>query len=143
MDGRVYVSVWTFLNKIHLPPSFQSPMIVYKPTTALYINTGTSFLNRAEASAAERVVTHLLQAGVIPAQIGVITPYQVGGWVRLGVVWRELIKGGCMHDRRAGWQSHTRVTQPITHHTDIHRASARTCSSTCSARARSARGSTR
>lgn len=39
--------------------------------------SGTSFLNRAEAAAAERVVTHLLKAGVTPAQIGVITPYQV------------------------------------------------------------------
>lgn len=43
--------------------------------------SGTSFLNRAEAAAAERVVTHLLKAGVTPAQIGVITPYQVCVWL--------------------------------------------------------------
>ena len=38
--------------------------------------SGTSFLNRAEASAVERVVTELLKGGVTPDQIGIITPYE-------------------------------------------------------------------
>lgn len=37
--------------------------------------SGTSYLNRTEASYVEKVVTHLLRMGVKPAQIGVVTPY--------------------------------------------------------------------
>ncbi len=37
--------------------------------------TGTSYLNRTEAQNCERVVTALLTAGILPSQIGVITPY--------------------------------------------------------------------
>ena len=39
-------------------------------------SSGTSYLNRGEASAVERVCTTLLKAGVNAGQIGVITPYQ-------------------------------------------------------------------
>jgi regulator of nonsense transcripts 1 len=38
--------------------------------------TGTSFLNRAEAAACEKIVTALLKGGVLPSQVGVITPYE-------------------------------------------------------------------
>lgn len=38
--------------------------------------SGTSYLNRAEAAAVEKLVTHLLRAGVAPSQIGIITPYE-------------------------------------------------------------------
>eukprot|EP00898_Chlorokybus_atmophyticus_P007745 jgi/Chlat1/7972/Chrsp69S00590 len=38
--------------------------------------SGTSFLNRTEAAAVEKAVTTFLRAGVLPAQIGVITPYE-------------------------------------------------------------------
>ena len=38
--------------------------------------SGTSFLNRGEANAVEKVVTGLLRNGVKPKQIGVITPYE-------------------------------------------------------------------
>jgi regulator of nonsense transcripts 1 len=38
--------------------------------------SGTSYLNRVEASAVEKVVTHFLRVGVTPQQIGVITPYE-------------------------------------------------------------------
>lgn len=38
--------------------------------------SGTSFLNRTEASNVEKVVTRLLQNGVSPSQIGIITPYE-------------------------------------------------------------------
>jgi regulator of nonsense transcripts 1 len=37
--------------------------------------SGTSFLNRAEAVSVERVVSRLLRAGILPSQIGVVTPY--------------------------------------------------------------------
>lgn len=37
--------------------------------------SGTSFLNRAEAISVERIVSRLLRAGVLPAQIGIVTPY--------------------------------------------------------------------
>lgn len=40
-------------------------------------NTGTSFLNRTEAANVEKIVTRLLQNGLTPSQIGVITPYEV------------------------------------------------------------------
>ena len=38
-------------------------------------SSGTSYLNRTEASYVEKIVTHLLKMGVTSAQIGVITPY--------------------------------------------------------------------
>ncbi|CAG9464040.1 unnamed protein product [Pedinophyceae sp. YPF-701] len=38
--------------------------------------SGTSFINRAEASVVERAVTRLLGSGVRPEEIGVITPYE-------------------------------------------------------------------
>jgi regulator of nonsense transcripts 1 len=37
--------------------------------------SGTSYLNRTEASYVEKIVTHLLKMGVNNSQIGVITPY--------------------------------------------------------------------
>lgn len=37
--------------------------------------SGTSFLNRVEAANCEKVVTQFLKAGILPSQIGVITPY--------------------------------------------------------------------
>lgn len=37
--------------------------------------SGTSYLNRTEASYVEKIVTHLLKMGVDSSQIGVITPY--------------------------------------------------------------------
>jgi hypothetical protein len=38
--------------------------------------SGTSYLNRAEASVCEQIVSFFLKAGVNPPQIGVITPYE-------------------------------------------------------------------
>jgi hypothetical protein len=37
---------------------------------------GTSYLNRTEAANVEKLLTRFLQAGVLPAQLGVITPYE-------------------------------------------------------------------
>ncbi|KAJ2720044.1 ATP-dependent RNA helicase [Coemansia sp. Benny D115] len=39
-------------------------------------SNGTSYINRAEASACEKVVTRMLKAKLKPEQIGVITPYE-------------------------------------------------------------------
>lgn len=39
-------------------------------------SSGTSYLNRVEAIAVEKIVTKLLKSSVHPSQIGVITPYQ-------------------------------------------------------------------
>ena len=38
--------------------------------------SGTSFLNRTEASSVEKMVTSLLKAHVLPSQIGIVTPYE-------------------------------------------------------------------
>eukprot|EP01114_Cavostelium_apophysatum_P010426 TRINITY_DN2410_c0_g1_i4.p1 TRINITY_DN2410_c0_g1~~TRINITY_DN2410_c0_g1_i4.p1 ORF type:complete len:829 (-),score=214.57 TRINITY_DN2410_c0_g1_i4:196-2682(-) len=38
--------------------------------------SGTSYLNRTEASICEKIVTHFLKSGVNPSQIGIITPYE-------------------------------------------------------------------
>ena len=39
-------------------------------------NSGTSFLNRTEATSVEKLVTLMLKTGIKPDQIGVITPYE-------------------------------------------------------------------
>jgi regulator of nonsense transcripts 1 len=39
-------------------------------------SSGTSFLNRTEASNVEKIVTKFFKAGVVPGQIGIITPYE-------------------------------------------------------------------
>ena len=53
------------------------PMFFYVNAGAEEIGaSGTSFLNRTEAAAVERVVTMLLQRGCTPDQIGVVTPYE-------------------------------------------------------------------
>jgi len=38
--------------------------------------SGTSFLNRTEAAAVEKVATKFLKAGIKPEQIGIVTPYE-------------------------------------------------------------------
>src|SRR5690606_38837492 len=38
--------------------------------------SGTSYLNRTEATACEKIVTRFFRAGVRPSQIGIITPYE-------------------------------------------------------------------
>ena len=52
-------------------------MMFWSATGAEEISaSGTSYLNRAEASGVEKVVTHLLRSGVDPGRIGVVTPYE-------------------------------------------------------------------
>ncbi|XP_078446418.1 RNA helicase [Wolffia australiana] len=38
--------------------------------------SGTSYLNRTEAANVEKIVTTFLKSGVVPSQIGVVTPYE-------------------------------------------------------------------
>lgn len=57
-------------------PVPSKPMFFYSISGMEEISaSGTSYLNRTEASYVEKVVTHLLRLGVTPGQIGVITPY--------------------------------------------------------------------
>jgi regulator of nonsense transcripts 1 len=66
-----------FTGKEDFPwPVPSKPMFFYSITGMEEISaSGTSYLNRTEASYVEKVVTHLLRLGVTPGQIGVITPY--------------------------------------------------------------------
>eukprot|EP00529_Nitzschia_sp_RCC80_P005463 CAMPEP_0113504498 /NCGR_PEP_ID=MMETSP0014_2-20120614/34747_1 /TAXON_ID=2857 /ORGANISM="Nitzschia sp." /LENGTH=1043 /DNA_ID=CAMNT_0000399611 /DNA_START=152 /DNA_END=3283 /DNA_ORIENTATION=- /assembly_acc=CAM_ASM_000159 len=66
-----------FTGKEDFPwPVPSKPMFFYSITGMEEISaSGTSYLNRTEASYVEKIVTHLLRLGVTPAQIGVVTPY--------------------------------------------------------------------
>jgi regulator of nonsense transcripts 1 len=61
-------------------------------------SSGTSFLNRTEASNVEKMVTKFFKSGVLPAQIGVITPYEgqrsyVASYMQLhGALKKDLYK---------------------------------------------------
>ncbi|EFA84419.1 helicase [Heterostelium album PN500] len=65
-------------NDIKFPwPSPNNPMFFYNSTGAEEISSsGTSFINRMEASTTEKIVTKLLELGTKPHQIGIITPYE-------------------------------------------------------------------
>merc|ERR1719359_1108260 len=39
-------------------------------------SSGTSYLNRTEASNVEKIVTRFFKSGVVPSQIGIVTPYE-------------------------------------------------------------------
>ena len=74
---RQLLSMPGFTGKEDFPwPVPNKPMFFYSISGMEEISaSGTSYLNRTEASYVEKVVTHLLRMGVTPAQIGVITPY--------------------------------------------------------------------
>lgn len=74
---RQLLSTPGYTGKEDFPwPVPSKPMFFYSITGMEEISaSGTSYLNRTEASYVEKVVTHLLRMGVTPAQIGVITPY--------------------------------------------------------------------
>lgn len=58
-------------------PVIDKPLMFYVTQGVEEIaGSGTSYLNRTEASHVEKVVTRLLKAGIRPEQIGVITPYE-------------------------------------------------------------------
>jgi len=53
------------------------PMMFYQNLGQEEISgSGTSFLNRTEASSVEKIITLFLKSGVVPEQIGVVTPYE-------------------------------------------------------------------
>lgn len=58
-------------------PRPDMPMFFYNSAGSEEISeSGTSYLNRTEASNIEKLVTYFLKAGVKPHQVGVITPYE-------------------------------------------------------------------
>jgi regulator of nonsense transcripts 1 len=66
----------TLQMQLHWPVP-DKPLFFYTSTgQEEYSSSGTSFLNRTEASHVEKVVTLLLKSGVVPEQIGIITPYE-------------------------------------------------------------------
>jgi len=74
---RLLLNLPGFTGKEDFPwPIQNKPMFFYSISGMEEISaSGTSYLNRTEASYVEKIVTHLLKIGVTPAQIGVITPY--------------------------------------------------------------------
>ncbi|CAK4078756.1 unnamed protein product [Aphanomyces euteiches] len=66
------------LKQVQFPwPNPQKPTFFYICLgTEEISSSGTSYLNRTEASNCEKCVTYFLKAGVLPSQIGVITPYE-------------------------------------------------------------------
>eukprot|EP00392_Amoebophrya_sp_AT5.2_P007086 g7100.t1 len=58
-------------------PKVSQPMFFYNSTGQEEISiSGTSYLNRTEASNIEKMIAYFLKAKITPAQIGVITPYE-------------------------------------------------------------------
>jgi regulator of nonsense transcripts 1 len=58
-------------------PSKYSPMFFYNVMGVEEISaTGTSYLNRKEGEVVEKVVNRLIESGLRPEQIGIITPYK-------------------------------------------------------------------
>jgi len=88
------------LSHVEFPwPVPTRPMMFWSQTGQEEMSaSGTSFLNRAEASAVEKTVTHLLNSGVSPDQIGVVTPYEgqrayvTQHMTRVGVLHPQLYK---------------------------------------------------
>mmetsp|Transcript_25711 Transcript_25711/g.38818 ORF Transcript_25711/g.38818 Transcript_25711/m.38818 type:complete len:978 (+) Transcript_25711:1-2934(+) len=74
---RQLLSLQSYTGKDDFPwPIPNKPMFFYSITGMEEISaSGTSYLNRTEASYVEKIVTHFLRMGVTPGQIGVITPY--------------------------------------------------------------------
>ncbi|RLN05787.1 hypothetical protein BBO99_00002835 [Phytophthora kernoviae] len=66
------------LSNVDFPwPNPSKPTFFYICLGAEEISSsGTSYLNRTEASNVEKIVTTFLKAGVMPSQIGVVTPYE-------------------------------------------------------------------
>jgi len=58
-------------------PVRDTPMFFYQNLGQEEISaSGTSFLNRTEAGNVEKIVTKLFKSGVVPSQIGIVTPYE-------------------------------------------------------------------
>lgn len=77
----------------------ENPMIFWAQMGPEEVSaSGTSYLNRVEAAAVEKAVTHLLKAGVGAEEIGVITPYEgqrayvVSHFARMGPLRQDLYR---------------------------------------------------
>lgn len=77
----------------------EHPMIFWSQTGPEEVSaSGTSYLNRVEAAAVEKAVTHLLKAGVSADEVGVITPYEgqrayvVSHFARMGPLRQDLYR---------------------------------------------------
>ncbi|EGX50503.1 hypothetical protein AOL_s00075g232 [Orbilia oligospora ATCC 24927] len=58
-------------------PVVDSPMMFWSNLGNEEISaSGTSYLNRTEAAACEKIISKFFKAGVSPSQIGIITPYE-------------------------------------------------------------------
>lgn len=76
IESFLYSHSNAFSPFFDIRPVPSKPMFFWSITGMEEISaSGTSYLNRTEASYVEKVVTHLLRLGVKPTQIGVITPY--------------------------------------------------------------------
>ncbi|CAM9092624.1 unnamed protein product [Ascophyllum nodosum] len=66
------------LHQVDFPWPVPSKPMFFLMTTGVeeISSSGTSYLNRTEATAVEKCVTRFLQKGVTPEQIGVVTPYE-------------------------------------------------------------------
>lgn len=66
------------MDQVDFPwPVPGKPMMFYASLGQEEISgSGTSYLNRTEASAVEKIVTHFLKNGITPQQIGIVTPYE-------------------------------------------------------------------
>ncbi|KAF7810028.1 regulator of nonsense transcripts 1-like protein [Senna tora] len=88
------------LSGIDFPwPVPNRPMFFYVQMGQEEISaSGTSYLNRTEAANVEKIVTTFLRSGVVPSQIGVITPYEgqrayiVNYMARNGALRQQLYK---------------------------------------------------
>lgn len=77
LQNGVTASQRTPAGEVFPWPAADVPMMFWVSThREEHSASGSSFLNRGEASLVERAVTSFLRAGVSPEQIGVITPYQ-------------------------------------------------------------------
>jgi regulator of nonsense transcripts 1 len=88
-----------FMNVDFPWPHQDAPMLFYNSVgQEEYSASGTSYLNRTEADMVEKIVTRLLKSGVMPQQLGVVTPYEgqrafcVNHMQRAGLLRPELYK---------------------------------------------------
>lgn len=80
-DGKLQNGVTTqqrMRKEVDFPwPVVDSPMMFWSNLGSEEISaSGTSYLNRTEASNVEKIITRFFKAGVAPADIGIITPYE-------------------------------------------------------------------
>ncbi len=76
LQNGVSINERTYHN-INFPwPVASKPMFFYHSIGKEEISaSGTSYLNRSEANNVEKIVTFFLKSGILPHQLGIITPY--------------------------------------------------------------------